>query len=122
MHKSEVPALPGSGPYGFRLFDRQTFKKPSEFLSCEGTYLGSGLRPLESSGTIDAFVQKAESIPVEIESLDRITSFSAKEIQGMCIWVHLIGIPDDRHQSIYAASHIRRAGHAEDFGDPRDIT
>ena len=66
MHKSKAPFLFCGRTYSFGLVKRQAFHQPPELLSGQRPDFGCIFRPLESAWTIDPFVEKAESIPIEI--------------------------------------------------------
>ena len=66
MHKSKAPFLFCGRAYSFGLAKRQAFHQPPELLSGQRPDFGCIFRPLESAWTIDPFVEKAKSIPIEI--------------------------------------------------------
>ena len=105
----------------FRLVNGQAFKQPTKLLSGKWSDLRSISGPLKTTVTIQSLIQQAESILIEIQSFQRISSSSTKEIKSIGVWIHLISIPDDCHQAINTASHVGRTRHAVDSGNPGDI-
>ena len=105
----------------FRLVDCQAFKQPTKLLPGKWSDLRSISRPLKTTMTIQSLIQQAESVLIEIQSFQRISSSSAKEIKSIGVWIHLISIPDDCHQAINTTSHIGCTRHAVDFGNLGNI-
>ena len=89
------------------LVNGKTFHQPAEFLSGKRPYLGRIPWPLKFSITVQSFIKKTETILVKIQCFQGIATSSTKKIKCICIGIHLVCVPDDRHQTIYTASHIR---------------
>ena len=48
-----------------------------------------------------------------VEGLDPVGPPSAEKEQGVSIRIHIVGVPDDRHQTVNGFPHIGIAGNQE---------
>ena len=103
------------------LVNGKAFHQPAEFLSGKRPYLGRIPWPLKFSITVQSFIKKTETILVKIQRFQGIATSPTKKIQCICIGIHLVCVPDERHQTIYAASHIRSPRYTVYLGDPGNI-
>lgn len=106
----------------FWLFYGQPFHQPSKLLSCNCSYLSSISRQLKSALTVQTFIDQAKTILVEIQCLDRVAPLTTKQVQCICIRIHLISVPDNCHETVYAASHISFSCYQVNPGNSGNIT
>ena len=88
---------------------------PPEFLPGKKPCFRSIPRPLETSGSIQPFLHQDESCFVKVKGFDFTAVPSAEQIDSIGVWIQLIDVADDRHQTIEALSHVGPSGDQENF-------
>ncbi len=64
---------------------------------------------------IQTFIIETESVFFKVQCFDPVAAPPAEKEQGVAVGIQLIGIPDDRHQSINTLTHVGIAAHQEKF-------
>ena len=90
------------------LINGKSFHEPAVFLAGKGADLGCVARPLELTG-IQPQIQQHKNGLIMMQRFQAVGFSAAEETNRVCIRVHLIGIPDDRHKSIDGEAHIGTA-------------
>jgi hypothetical protein len=115
FHKaSEIVFLSGH-PDCLWLINRQPFHQPAEFLTGQKTGFRSVAWSLETPASIQPFLIEYKAILIVVECLDLSAVPAAEQIQCIGVWIQLICVPNDSHQTIEALSHIGATGNHEDF-------
>ncbi len=78
-------------------------------------------RPLETAVFV-ALIEKAESIPLIVDCLDPVSTFSAEKKQGIAVRIKLKAVLDNIYQAVQLFSHIRVSGTQIDFFHPGEIS
>ena len=107
--------LPPTDPDCLWLVDGKAFHKPPEFLPGKKPCFRSIPRPLETSDSIQPFLHQDESCFVKVKGFDFTAVPSAEQIDSIGVWIQLIDVADDRHQTIEALSHVGPSGDQENF-------
>lgn len=83
----------------FRLLYGQALHKPAELLPGQRAYLRRGARPLETPA-VQTFLQQDKAGSVKVQRFQGIVFPAAEKIHCVSIGVHLVCVPDDRHQPV----------------------
>ena len=103
---SEIPPLRGGEC--FWLVDGKPFHKPAVFLAGEGADFGCGPGPLEAA-RVQPHVEQDKTCFIMMQGFQTVRFPAAEKIKCICIRIHLVSIPDDRHKAIDGEPHIRTA-------------
>ena len=77
--------------------------------------------PLETAVFV-ALIEKAESVPLIVDCLDPVRTFSAEKKQGIAVRIKLKAVLDDIYQTVQLFSHIRVSGAQIDFFHPGEVS
>ena len=87
------------------LVDREPFHEPTVFLSGKHPCLRRAARPLKTSG-IQPHIKQDKTVFIMIQCFEPVCLPAAEKIQCVCVRVHLVNIPDYRHEAIDGKPHI----------------
>ena len=88
------------------LVNGKPFHEPAIFLAGKSTDFRCIARPLELTG-VQPHIQQYKTSLTMMQCFQAVGFSAAEEIKRICIGVHLVGVPDDRHKSIDLEAHIR---------------
>ena len=78
-------------------------------------------RPLETAVFV-ALIEKAESVPLIVDCLDPVSTFSTEKEQGIAVRIKPEAVLYDIDQTIQLFSHIRVPGAQIDLFHPGEVT
>lgn len=87
------------------LINGKPFHKPAVFLPRNAAGFRTVARPLEPAG-VQPHIQQHKTGFIMIKCFQPVAPSAAEQIQRICIWIHLIYIPDYRHEAIDGEAHI----------------
>ncbi len=108
----KIPSCGGTQSPG--LVNRESFHKPAVFLPGEKACFTSAPGPLETPG-IQPHIKQYKACFIMIQRLNPVRFPSAEEVQRIGVRVHLVCIPDYRHEAVDGKPHIRTSCYKEDF-------
>ena len=123
LHKGRMPGSEILFPgwlQCLRLVDGQPFQEPAQFLTGQFSGLGRILGPLEAS-LVKPLLHKDKTVLIKVQGFQRVVFSPAEQINGICVRIHPVSIPDDRHEAIEGLAHIRSPGYKIDLLHPGNI-